>query len=98
MKLKQIINDTNFQNARIITYIIIFIFYIYLAYFINFQCIGCPLCGMTRAIKSLLILNFPKAFEYNPKAWIFCMIIPLIILNIIVILHKKILIKKNIYK
>ena len=95
MKLKKIISDENFQNARIITYIILFIFYMYLAYFSNFQCAGCPLCGMTRAVKSLLILDFTKAFEYNPKVWIFCIIIPLIVLDIIKILIVRLLPNKN---
>ena len=95
MKLKQIISDVNFQNARIITYIILFIFYIFLAYFSNFQCVGCPLCGMTRAVKSLLICDFAKAFEYNSKVWIFCIIIPLILLDIINIICRRTLLKKN---
>ena len=95
MKLKQIINDINFQNSRMITYIILFMFYIYLAYYSNFQCVGCQLCGMTRALKSLLILNFSKAFDYNSKVWIFCIIIPLIIFDIINIILKRILYTKN---
>ena len=44
MKLKQLINDKDFENARLIIYLILFISYIYFAYFSNFQCIGCPLC------------------------------------------------------
>lgn len=95
MKLYKIFNNEEFQNARLIIYVILLIEYLYLAYFSNFKCIGCPLCGMTRAVKSLLILNFTKAFEYNPQVWIFCIIIPLIVLDIIKVLIKRILANKN---
>lgn len=85
MKLKQLIKDKDFQNARLIIYIILFISYIYLAYFSNFQCEGCQLCGMTRAVKSLLRLDFKSAFEFNSMVWIFCILIPVIVMDIICI-------------
>lgn len=86
MNLKQIINDKDFQNARLIIYGILFISYIYFAYFSHFQCVGCPLCGMTRAVKSLLRLDFKSAFEFNSLVWIFCVVIPVAILDVIVFL------------
>ena len=89
MKLKQLINDKDFENARLIIYLILFISYIYFAYFSHFQCSGCPLCGMTRAVKSLLILDFKSAFEFNKMVWIFCITIPIIILDIVVILKRR---------
>lgn len=95
-KLYKSLNDNEFQNARLIIYIILLVEFLYLAYFNNFKCIGCPLCGMTRAVKSLLILNFERALEYNQAVWIFFIIIPLIVLDVINILYKKIIIKKNI--
>lgn len=85
MKLFQIINNKDFQNARIIIYLVLFIFYIYLAYFSNFKCMGCPLCGMTRAVKSILMLRINEAVQYNPMSIIFCFIIPLIIIDLITI-------------
>lgn len=90
MKLKKIINDNDFQNARLIIYFILFISYIYIAYFIHFQCVGCPLCGMTRAVKSLLRLDFKSAFEFNSMIWIFCMAIPCILVDISTILNSRI--------
>lgn len=89
MKLKQIINDKDFQNARLIIYIILFISYILIAYFIKLKCSGCPLCGMTRALKSLLILDFKSAFEFNNMVWIFCIAIPVIMIDIILIVKSK---------
>lgn len=96
LSLYKILNDNEFQNARLIIYIILLVEFLYLAYFNNFKCIDCPLCGMTRAVKSLLILNFERALEYNQVVWIFFIIIPLIVLDVINILYKKIIIKKNI--
>lgn len=90
MRLIEILRDKSFIRARLIVYIILFIFYIYLAYFSNFKCVGCPLCGMTRALKNLLMFNFSKAFEYNSNIWIFCIIISLIIIDLINILFQKI--------
>ena len=44
---------------------------------------------MTRAAKSLLILDFKKAFEFNNMVWIFCIVIPVILIDIVMILKKK---------
>lgn len=90
MKLKQVMNDNEFQNARLIIYFILFISYIYIAYFGHFQCVGCPLCGMTRAVKSLLRLDFKSAFEFNNMVWIFCAVIPVIITDVILMLKSKV--------
>ena len=87
--MKKIINDKDFQNARLIIYVLIFILYIYLAYFSHFQCVGCSLCGMTRAVKSLLRLDFKSAFEFNSMVWIFCIIIPVIATDIIFIFKRR---------
>ena len=89
MKILRIISDRDFQNARLIIYLILFIFYIYLAYFSHFQCVGCPLCGMTRAVKSLLRLDFKSAFEFNKLVWVFCVVIPLIGVDILIILKRR---------
>lgn len=89
MKFKQLINDKDFQNARLIIYIILFISYIYLAYFSHFQCVGCQLCGMTRAVKSLLILDLKSAFEFNNMVWIFCIAIPVIATDILFIFNSR---------
>ena len=45
--------------------------------------------GMTRAVKSLLILDFKKSFEFNNMVWIFCIAIPIITIDIVMILKKK---------
>lgn len=85
MRLIQILKDKSFVKARLIVYSILFIFCIYLAYFSNFKCIGCLLCGMTRAVKSILMLKIEEAVQYNRLSIIFCFIIPLIIIDLIVI-------------
>lgn len=85
MKLKQLINDNEFKNARLIIYSILFITYIYLAYFSNFKCKGCFLCGMTRATKKLLILDFKTAFEFNKNVCIVAIMILIIVIDILVI-------------
>ena len=83
------IYDKDFVNARIIVYIVLAIEYIYLAYFSNFKCPGCPLCGMTRALKCLLVLDFKSAFEFNRMIWIFCILIPFIIIDIAMIIKRR---------
>ena len=88
MKIKRIINDNDFENARLIIYFILFVTFIYIAHFSHFQCPGCPLCGMTRAVKSLLILDFKSAFEFNSMVWMFCILIPVIVIDIAMILKK----------
>lgn len=87
----KILKDKEFQNARMIIYTILLISYIYFAYFIDFKCIGCPLCGMTRAVKSLLHLNFSLALQYNKNVWIFFIILPIITIDIFFIVRKRIL-------
>lgn len=84
------IYDKDFVNARIIVYIVLAIEYIYLAYFSHFECPGCPLCGMTRALKYLLVLDFKRAFEFNSMVWIFCILIPVIAIDIVIIIKKKV--------
>lgn len=37
--------------------------------FLTFLGIPCPGCGMTRAFKYALQLNFLEAFRYNPMFW-----------------------------
>lgn len=63
--------------------VILFIIY---AYATGFECIFlkyfgfiCPGCGMTRALKSILILDFRNAFIYHPM--VFCM--PIVFVYII---------------
>ena len=41
----------------------------------------------TRAVKSLLILDFKKAFEFNNTVWIFCIVIPVIATDILFIFN-----------
>lgn len=89
MKIKQLIENDEFQKARLEIYFILFISYIVVAYLIHIKCIGCPLCGMTRAVKSLLILDFKKAFEFNNTVWIFCIVIPVIAIDIIFIFKRR---------
>lgn len=95
MKLEEIIKNKDFENARIIVYFILLISYIYFEYFSNLQCVGCPLCGMTRAVKCILMLNINKALEYNELSFIFCIIIPLIFIDIINIIYKNSIIINN---
>ena len=53
---------------------------------------------MTRAVKSLLILDFKKAFEFNNTVWIFCIVIPVIVIDIIFILKRRCKIYEKIKK
>lgn len=57
----------------------------------KFQCIykkifgiECPTCGMTRAIKSLMSLDFESAFKYNNMV-VFVPIFLLLLVNILFI-------------
>lgn len=89
MKIKETINDYDFQNARLISYLILTIAFLYLSFFSHFECAGCPLCGMTRAVKSLLVLDFKSAFNFNNNVWIFCILIPFIVIDIVVIIKRR---------
>lgn len=51
--------------------------------------------GMTRAVKSLLILDFKSAFEFNNMVWIFFIILPIIFMDILIIIKHKILSTKD---
>lgn len=83
------IYNKDLVNARIIFYVVLAIEYIYLAYFSHFTCPGCAFCGMTRAVKSLLVLDFKSAFQFNRNVWIFCILIPIIIIDILIILKRR---------
>jgi len=54
------------KNICIFLIAIIIIFLIYKCPFKFLFGISCPGCGMTRAFKSLLVLNFHQAFYYHP--------------------------------
>lgn len=89
MKIKQLIENEEFQKARLEIYFILFISYIVVAYLIHIKCTGCPFCGMTRAVKSLLRLDFKSAFEFNSMVWVFCILIPVIVIDIICIFKRR---------
>lgn len=89
------IYNKDFINARLTFYLILIIEFVYLVCFSNFECIGCPLCGMTRAVKSLLILDFKSAFRFNHMVWIFCILIPLIMIDLLIIFRHKFIVNKN---
>lgn len=44
---------------------------------------------MTRAVKRMLVLDFKSAFEYNSMVWIFYIIIPVIVIDIGVIIKRR---------
>ena len=50
---------------------------------------------MTRAVKSLLVLDFKSAFEFNSMVWIFFIILPIIFMDILIIIKHKILNTKD---
>lgn len=89
-KIKKIWNNSEFCEARIIFYVALFIDYIIVAYIVKIQCTGCPLCGMTRAMKCLLTFKFKEAFNYNKLIMIFCIIIPMILIDTGCIVYLKI--------
>ena len=100
-RIKKIFYNREFCEARIIVYTALAVAYIVVAYLIKIQCVGCPLCGMTRAVKCLLTLRFEDAFNYNNLIWCFCIIIPLILIDILCMAYlnlHKILIMKEIKK
>lgn len=95
MQKIKILYNKEFVNARLIFYLIILLEYNYFAYFSHFQCTGCPLCGMTRAVKSLLVFDFKSAFEFNNMVWIFCIILPIFFIDIVIIVKHKIIRTEN---
>ena len=47
--------------------------------------ISCPGCGMTRAIRSLAVFNFSKAFYYHPLVFL---LIPMMVLLVFFTIRK----------
>lgn len=47
--------------------------------------ISCPGCGMTRALKSLIFLNYSKAFYYHPLVFL---LIPITVLLFVFTIRK----------
>lgn len=89
MKIRKIINDNSFVQARIIVYAVTIFFFLYIVVFHKVQCIGCPLCGMTRGVLRILCFDFKGALEFNNKVCIFFIIIPLIIIDLInIVIYK----------
>ena len=89
MKIRKIINDDSFVQARIIVYAVTILFFLYLVLFHKVQCFGCPLCGMTRGVLRILCFDFKGALELNNKICVFFIIIPLIILDLInIVIYK----------
>lgn len=82
MKLFKILKDTDFRNARIIIYIFLVVFYLFLIFFCKIQCPGCPLCGMTRATTCLLKFKFREAYNYNNNVIFILILIIFIIFDI----------------
>ena len=79
-----------FKNIRIILYILIFASLLWLKFTDNtfgecyiFQTFGfhCPSCGITRATKELLNLNFLSAIMYN--AYYVLILLPIFIIFLI---------------
>ncbi|MCR5350612.1 MAG: DUF2752 domain-containing protein [Acholeplasmatales bacterium] len=50
--------------------------------------IPCPSCGMTRAYKNLLMLNFKDAFYYHPLFWLVPIVAILLIYKDFKYIHK----------
>ena len=78
-------NKKEFQIIRISLYIAVVISYCLIYNCIHIHCKGCVLCGMTRAIKSILLLDFKSAISYNSLSIIFMFLIPLAIFDFIYI-------------
>lgn len=88
--MKKLFENKDFQNARIITYTCLGILYFIFLFFIKIECSGCAFCGMTRAIKSILLFRYKEAIEYNKYSIFFMIIIPVIIVDFIYIIVKRI--------
>lgn len=89
MKVIKILLNKNFTNARIIVYFSLIVSYIILKFFYKVKCIGCPLCGMTRAITSLLHFKFIEAYNYNNNVIFILIIIIFMILDFLFMLNEK---------
>ena len=51
----------------------------------HFSGVSCPGCGMTRAVKALLTLNFSKAFYYHPLVFL---LIPIAVVLLVLTVKK----------
>ena len=73
------------KTSRIILVLILLCIFAY-AYFVGFECVYlkylhiiCPGCGMTRALRAVVSLDFVNAFTYHPM--VFAM--PIVLLYIL---------------
>lgn len=67
-----------FTIARIVTYIMLFLYGIYIVFFdqtyyaCNLEGQSCPFCGMKTAVHCVLQFRFTQANELNPRIWLLC--------------------------
>jgi len=80
----KLINYVPFMISRMVIYISLPIFYLYLLYINTSSCVNrtCALCGMKTAIWNILHLRFSQAFTINPLSKIFVLISAIIIIDI----------------
>jgi len=67
---------------RLLTFLLIcaavspLFFHFYRCPIYSFFGVPCPGCGMTRALRAALTLDFSKAFYYHPLFWLVLLLIP----------------------
>lgn len=54
------------KNISLLAIVLTIIFFLYKCPFWYILGVPCPGCGMTRAFKSVLMLDFERAFSYHP--------------------------------
>ena len=75
--MKNVFKSSTAKQREYLYLLLCVILYVVITSFFDITCIikyfsgvSCPGCGMTRALKSLLVFNFDKAFYYHPLVFL----------------------------
>ena len=81
----RLLNNSSFMISRIVIYMSLPLFYLYLLYINTNSCVNqtCILCGMKTAIWEMIHFHFTKAFEINPFSRFIVILSAIIIIDII---------------
>lgn len=90
--MKKVVSKLGKEKNELLYLTLCLTVYLALTSLLNITClikyitgVSCPGCGMTRALKSLIVFDFSKAFYYHPLVFF---IIPIAVLLLVFTVNK----------